>query len=294
MRSQKGQIILILIMVMIVALAIGLSVIQRSLVDVSSSTKVEESSRAFSAAEAGIERAIVANSSIGQVDLGNNSLIAGVQKIDQPQPREALEYPPFSKAEIAQVWLADPNSFTNPPAEFYNRQRLEVYWGDHGSDDKVALELILIYNDGKYQARRWYLDNSLASRNPDNNFDITATCSNKDSEPQRPDPNSIYEYQCYKQLGNGECRTRLGNCSDNDKLPPGLMLLRARLLYNDNSSHPFAANPVQGSSLPTQASIFISTGTSGNTQRKVRVFRLYKVLPSYFDYAIFSAAEINK
>src|SRR3989339_1641784 len=57
-RRQAGQVILILILVMAVALAIGISVIQRSLSDISTSSKVEQSSRAFSAAEAGIEKAL--------------------------------------------------------------------------------------------------------------------------------------------------------------------------------------------------------------------------------------------
>ena len=44
-----ATIILILVLVMTVALAIGISVIQRSLSDISTATKVEQSSRAFSA-----------------------------------------------------------------------------------------------------------------------------------------------------------------------------------------------------------------------------------------------------
>ncbi len=47
MNNQKGQLILILILVMTVALSIGLSIVQKSLVDVSTSSKVEQSSRAF-------------------------------------------------------------------------------------------------------------------------------------------------------------------------------------------------------------------------------------------------------
>ena len=70
------------------------------------------------------------------------------------------------------------------------------------------------------------------------------------------------------------------------------MLLRARLLYNsDNQS--IAVRPTSGS-LPVQSSTFYSTGTSGNTQRMIKVQRVYKVVPSYLDYAIFSENEINK
>ena len=67
MNNERGQIILVLVLVITVALAIGISVVQRSLSDISTSTKVEESSRAFSAAEAGIERALKEHSTIGVV-----------------------------------------------------------------------------------------------------------------------------------------------------------------------------------------------------------------------------------
>jgi len=47
-------------------------------------------------------------------------------------------------------------------------------------------------------------------------------------------------------------------------------------------------------SLPPQARKLIATGISGQTQRRIQVFRLDKVVPPYFDYAIFSTGEINK
>ncbi len=271
MKSEKGQAILILILVMTVALAIGISVIQRSLSDISTSSKVEQSSRAYSAAEAGIEKAISANSSISQaIPLGNNSSITGVDKNPLPPSGQALEYSALSREEVAQVWLADPNSFTNPPAEVYQQSTLDVCWGNSNTD-KAALEVTIIYYSiGSYQPRRWYLDNSSASRNPPNGFDsVSVNCSGSSSVC----PN----YQCYKRL---------------DSLPSGLMLLRARLLYN-NTSQPFAVKPTSGS-LPVQAATFVSTGTSGNTQRKVQVFKVPEVVPIYFDYSIFSQGAINK
>lgn len=291
MRNQRGQIVLILILVMTVALAIGLSVIQRSLSDVSTSSKVEQSSRAYSAAEAGIEKAINTNSSINgpQPDLGNNSYIAGVQKNDFPPTGQALEYPPLSKEEAAQVWLADPTS--NLPTcdvrkTCYNQPTLDAYWGN-SSTDQAALELTIIYYaGGQYSSRKIYLDNASASRIPDNNFDVTANCTGTKQI-------GANTYQCYKRLGDGVCNNRLGiHCTNNDPLPSGLMLVRARLLYN-TTSQPFAVGPTAGS-LPVQAGTFISTGTSGTTQRKIKVFKLDKVVPPYFDYAIFSAGDINK
>lgn len=282
MKNEHGQVVLILILVMTVALAIGLSVIQRSLSDVSTSTKVEESSRAFSAAEAGIEKAISANSSIGQVDLGNSSLIAGVQKNDLPPAGQALEYPPLEKEYVAQVWLADPKSNLpdcDPGKICYSQDTLDVYWGGSPevipATDIAALELTLIYyTGGQYQSRKWYLENPTADslRRTANKFDDSASC------PAVGFPVGLNSYQCRYTI---------------NPLPQKPMLLRARLLYNGYPQR-FAVKPTGSGSLPFQASVFASTGVSGETQRKVEVFKLDKVVPPYFDYAIFSASNISK
>lgn len=56
--KNRGQMILVILLVMAVGLTIGLSVASRSITDVNFSTKIEDSSRAFSAAESGIEEAL--------------------------------------------------------------------------------------------------------------------------------------------------------------------------------------------------------------------------------------------
>jgi len=57
-KFQRGQAALIALLVLTVATTIGLSLIARSTTDVSITRTQEESSRAFSAAEAGIELAL--------------------------------------------------------------------------------------------------------------------------------------------------------------------------------------------------------------------------------------------
>lgn len=270
MLNAKGQVILILIVIMTVALAIGLSVVQKSLIDVSTASKVEQSSRAFSAAEAGIEKAISSESPVGISDLGNNSKIDSVNMREVPEAGQALEYPPLAKEEVAQVWLANYNSSSNPPTTYYTQNSLDVYWGNSPTD-KAAIELTLVYynsTESKYASIKWYLDSG--PRVDTNGFDgVPCTGYSIGSNP----------YQCYKRLEN---------------LPTsGLMLIRARLLYN-STSQAFAVKPTSGYSLPPQARLFASTGSSGETQRKIQVFQLYKVVPPYFDYGIFSAGEINK
>ena len=66
MRSERGQVLIIILLVMLVGMTIGLSVLGRTTTDVSSTTKIEESARAFNAAEAGIEETIrVGNAATG-------------------------------------------------------------------------------------------------------------------------------------------------------------------------------------------------------------------------------------
>lgn len=281
MKNQTGQVILILILVMTVALAIGISVIQRSLSDISTSSKVEQSSRAFSAAEAGIEKALRNDfSSVGFTDASATVTGSGLL----PLAGQALEYPPLGKEEVAQVWLADPRAnlplgddcgsgYTcydpSPP------RTLDVYWGN-STTDKAALELTLISYSGGYATRKWYLDHNIA-RSPDNRF-TRIDCTGY--------PLASNNYQCKFTIG--------GSSDPDGVLPAGrLILIRVRLLYN-STSQPIAVAPKSGSSLPPQARIIESTGTAGGTQRKIQLFQLYKVVPPYFDYGIFSVGEINK
>ncbi|MBI2196750.1 pilus assembly PilX N-terminal domain-containing protein [Candidatus Daviesbacteria bacterium] len=280
MRNQRGQTVLILILVMTVALAIGISVIQRSLSDLSTSTKVEQSSRAYSAAEAGIEKAIQSGGSItSPIPLGNDSSIFDVQTDLLPAPNQALEYPPLAKEELAQVWLADPTSSTFPNCDVgkicYNESNLDIYWGvPNTTSDKPAIEVIIVYLSGDYQSKKFFLDSD-SPRTGSNNFqDVSAGCTNPVIDTSLGSNRTFF------------CKTTLPG------LVPTLMLLRARILYS-SISQPFAVMPTSGS-LPPQARLFTSTGVSGQTQRKVQVFRLDKVVPPYFDYAIFSAGDINK
>ncbi len=284
---QKGQIILALILIMTVALAIGLSIVQKSLTDVSTATKVEQSSRAFSAAEGGVEKYLSANANctpqtcnVQFSDTASSATVQGGNLIPvvpaSGTRQDPLEYPPLAKEEVAQIWLADFNSSSNPPSSFYAQNSLDIYWGN-SSTDKAALELTLVYYDGnQYKARKWYLDQTL--RNPANNFQQVAACGGL--------------------INNYQCKFTVGASGDSGgALPQNPILARARLLYN-TTSQPLAVQAVgtcgQNCSLPPQAKIITSTGITGETQRKVRVFQIQKVVPPYFDYAIFSAGDIRK
>ncbi len=289
--NKDGQVLLTLILVMTVALAIGLSVVQKSLTDVSTATKVEDSQRAFSAAEAGIEKGLNGDMTT-KTFTENNSQITSLEdsgSIPALPPSQTqqkpLEYPPLAKEEVGQIWLADPDpnvvlpgcsaiDATKHVPVCYKQSTLSVYWGS-SSSDKAALELTLIYYNGtSYVSRKWYLDQVV--RTPANNFDQVQNCAGYKPE------GFTTTYQCYVLLGN---------------LPSNLIMLRVRLLYNI-TSQPIAvlASGTCGRdcSLPPQYKILTSTGTAGEVQRKVKVFQSFKAIPTFFDYALFSNGEIKK
>lgn len=302
MLKQSGQTILILILVMTVALSIGLSIVQKSLVDVSTASKVEQSSRAFSAAEAGIEKALggAANcqncqtftdtrSEITEITGGIGLIpkvpITGGASIGQDPQQAALEFPPLAKEDVSQVWLADYTSTDNPPPAFYTQNSLDIYWGTSGITDlanKPAIEVkVIYYASGIYQTKSFYLDSN-SSRAATNGFtDASSNCSDSLSFITTTSGSNRQFY----------CKSTITG------LNPILMLMRIRLLYS-STSQPFAVQAVdtcgKECSIPPQARRITATGASGETQRKVNVFQLNKVVPSYFDYAIFSAGDITK
>ena len=76
--SHSGQTLLVVVLMMVVALTVSLSVVLRSVSNVRTSTDEENSSRAFSAAEAGLELALKTGGSIGNQTLDNSAVIKGV------------------------------------------------------------------------------------------------------------------------------------------------------------------------------------------------------------------------
>ena len=295
MKDQKGQIVIILLLVMVVALAIGLSTVGRSINEISTAAKTEQSSRAFSAAEAGIEKAL---SFVGGGGIGTTLTIRGLTNQSQAQvdwnaslPKEgtALEYPPFGKESFAQFWLADPSDL----APYYNQNSFELYFGDPtqdyeaAPDNKPAVEVNVIYKDGSdYKSYRVFYDS-----NPDrlsgNAFNgctpssLTAIETNDSGAANR----SFY------------CKATINGYPTSGVT---LILARIRLLYT-NTSHPVALQPTgscsggsTACSIPPQAKIFTSTGTSGDTQRTIQVFQQKSVAPYLFDYALFASGELSK
>lgn len=73
MKRQSGQALVIVLLSLAVVLTIVLFILARSTTDIAVSSKSEEATRAFSAAEAGVENALVIGVGGSNLNLGNNA-----------------------------------------------------------------------------------------------------------------------------------------------------------------------------------------------------------------------------
>lgn len=304
-RGEAGQIVLALILIMTVALAIGVSLIQKSLVDVSISSKIEASQRAFSAAEAGIEKALRGDTSGVSLSETGNLSYATVQggtlypaTAVSPSQQDGIEFASLSKEEFAHIWLANPSSSSNPPGEFYmptgvnppgTGRGIEIYWGNPGAEKAAISIRIIHYTGGVYSTNAYYFDS-----------DGTRASSNGFINASATGTNSCTNFTIDTTEGSGRnfyCKVTITPSSSPAFPASGLMLVRIRLLYNSTSQQVALrglGNCGSACSLPPQVTILVATGFSGDTVRRLKVFQIDKVVPPYFDFAIFSAGEIRK
>lgn len=322
MYKEQGQVIIVLLLIMLVGLTIGLAITQRSLSDVSTSTQSEQASRAYFAAQAGIEQAIQ-NNQTGSVittsqSLGNEASIENVKVSDfLPKASQALEYPPIGKETIAQFWLVEASNNNSFPVEEYimcvnpisgactQWNSLEVYFGnfiptsgapntpDDSNQSKVpAIEVNLVtYESSKYYSHKSYFD-PINSRSIQNGFSFISSSDcqraydpgiNTTNSPNTDPTINDRKFRCKATIDFGS----LG--ISRNHIP---VLLRVRIFYAQDKQ-PIALKPVNGS-LPAQARIYTSIGKSGQTTKILQVFKQDFVVPPFFDYAIFSASNIAK
>ncbi len=315
-RSESGQIVVIALLAMVVILAIALAIVGRSLLDISASTQTEQSSRAFSAAEAGLEAGLQnpdLSPSENFLSFGNNAEASLDINASIPEAGLPLEHPPIGKDSFAQFWLANPAQ--DPPSGGYQEPRFRVYFGavidSNGQpinyitdpEDQPALELMVVYFDSAtstYKSTRYLYDSypvhgnatdtarSPSSTNPSVTNGGFAVCNTS--------ANGI-ETNTAGHLSNFYCQAEVP--ADGSSLPSNLVMVRARILYS-SLSHAIAVGPDQKDinnpsyNIPKQATIAKSTGTVGNVQRSIEVFKQQSVMPQFLDYALFSASTLSR
>lgn len=98
MKKNSGQVAVFILLVMLLGLTVGLSVMSRTLQDLKSSTTSDQSSRAFSAAEAGVETAL---SSLTSGSTNINGITVNYNVVSMPNSYIAT----IPKDEVGQIDL---------------------------------------------------------------------------------------------------------------------------------------------------------------------------------------------
>lgn len=135
-KLQKGQALLIVLLSMSVVLVVVLSILARSITDVSVSSQDEDSLRAFSAAEAGVEQALIIGSSIGSTEIGNASYNVGVSAVAEGE--KEFNYPSFLfSGESITIWFVvhdENNGFIcSEEKPCFTGNTIKICWGKEGS-----------------------------------------------------------------------------------------------------------------------------------------------------------------
>lgn len=253
---QDGQILLVVVLATVIALTVGLSAITRTITNTRLSTEEANSQKALSAAEAGIEQLLNdPTAAFNKKDLSNqSSFTANSKPIPTSLPFNLNDGNIILKDDGTDIWLTNQADFSGTP---WNGT-LNLYWVKNENDDckSAAIEIIIIEGDRNDPSMRRETADPCSSRN--NNFGGATNGSFNIS-------GVIYDYEKDVTITNGGYIARV--------IP----------FYQDTY---MAVNAT--SALPIQGYVIESTGTSGDTTRKLRVYRANPRVPiEFFPYNVF-------
>lgn len=284
---QSGQILLIVLLVLTVATTVALSLVARTTIDQNISSQVEESSRAFNAAEAGIEEALqkqatgvtnkvydtATNTSVN-VSCSNIEENAGVYVLPRPT----------NKGNVETVWLTGrtaANTFDYLTS--YNSASLTVCWKKTiPTDPDPAIVGTIVYtpdNGVSFYTGKVAYDSSAARAGTTN---MTAVTTAAAGCPVSFLGTTITFANVNGNNGSGAALSPINPMSDK------LVMLRLRPMFT-NVQFAVAAN------VPQQGLTCDSSGKTGSgVTRRIVVDKQYRSAPAIFDYALYSQTAITK
>jgi len=291
MKNESGQAVLVVLLVMAVVLTIVLSILGASTSDIRISSNETESLRAFSAAEAGIEKALLYNSS-AQGSVGSANYNVSVTTL--AEGTKSFNYPTnLVSGDVAMLWFvahdANGNLVCNAGTPCFTGKTVKVCWGKSGtsalSPTAPALDLTIYYltTPGNYAtvrtAKAVYDPNSSRLAG---NFYAAADLGSCDIG------GVSYQFQKTVDLSS----LGIGASSYNNQ--NGLQFLSVRTLYNSDVDQPlgFDLNFAGNSAIPAQGSKIDSTGTLNASTRRIVVASPFSGYPPIRDNAVFSPSGI--
>ncbi len=271
---QRGQILLITLLVLAFAVTVAISLIARSTTDVAISNQTEDSAKAFSAAEAGIEQGMsTATSSAATLSSGDAQYSVTVSQVGGAAG--VLTYPRTTTKENTEtVWLVGHAADGSlDETRVFTAPYIDVCWTKPGTTIPAIAVSILYKQGSAYEVAKAAYDPDGATRSTADHF----------SAPTSQTAGS--------ECGTADYRARLTFADFGiDPASDTLLMLRLRPVYGDTtvSVNTTAVLPLQGKQVT-------SVGTSeGGATRKIVVFQQYRSAESFFDAALYSQASLNK
>lgn len=268
---ESGQVLLISLLVLVVILTVGLSAAVRSITTTRMTSAEDSSQRAFSAAEAGLERALTADVDFSNVPLTNSSSYSTTITESSDYDILVNNGAFISKDDAADVWLSSPPDYTTTwPAA--GSSPLTIYWGKPGelcdqvesNNTMAAMEVILISGSEAAPTLEHFAFDpcgvplSAETRRNNNHFDPVLAGGTIDGQ--------TFAYSATINVTSG-------------------LIARLVPIYAGTKM------AVSGGAvaLPAQGKVYTSIGKSGGTQRKIVTFRGYPKPPiELYPYLIFS------
>lgn len=269
-KYQIGQIALIALLVLTIATTVGLSLMARTTTDVSVTRNIEESARAFSAAEAGVEEALISRITIPKTTIDPT---LGVSYSVDVNPLTGSAGNPFVfpqktvSENTETLWLVGHNTDDSiNESRKYTAATIDVCWSSESTTPALVVAVLYKTSGGSYQVAKVVFDPD--SRIPNVSPTTAGGCS----------ANTAYT-GTINFLGLG-----ITPASDT------LIALRIRPVYSGTQ---IAIAPAQD--LPTQGNRIESVGvTEGGVNRKIIVYQQYRAPESIFDYAVYSEGSFSQ
>ena len=292
-RIESGQALLIVLLGMAVVLTLVLSIVSRSVTDVSITQKDEDSLRAFSAAEAGIEQMLVGGPTTSEFPESNSSFTGSVTDIGGQNYYNMVNN--YASGEVGLVWFVSHDTNGNIKCDGQNPcinpsgKSLNMCWGTNlGSTP--AIEISLFYDRKEKLLTSDFFDVKIARAT----FNSNESRRNKNFFGQASETNCTFTIGPTYRFTSGykSFLTDLGLQAGYNQ-EGCLLFARIKIFYN--SAPDGIGVALDSGTFPAQAIKVTSSGFSGEATRKVEAIQTFDEFLQIFDNAVFSnSGDLSK
>lgn len=287
--NSSGQALLLVLLAMSVVLTVALSIVSRSITDISNSARQEDSTRAFSAAESGVERALIIGNT-GTQNLGdatfNATITAGTPSTS------FVSTVAIASGDALTFWFLNHDPVTGATTcagnSCFTGNNLRVCWGNTGVVDVPAAEVSVYYTTSP--------GSNALTRDVKVTYDPVSgrTSGANGNNFAAPDAGTCtIGTKTFPYQKNINLNSDFGfpGAIPNPILQGTLLFARVKLLYNTTAQEVGVSSTAN---LPPQANTIDSLGIAGGANRRLQVSQLFGEVPSIFSNIIYSGTGVTK